>query len=77
MRKNRLYEILTDAAHICGGGLAGYISFFNPLVSFLYVLIYFAYQFFEHLEVRNDDFVGDLREFLIGFTIALALKLVV
>jgi hypothetical protein len=26
----------------------------------------------EHYEVEDDDFVGDLREFLIGFTAGLA-----
>jgi len=67
----KIYEMLTDIAHYAGGGVAGYLSFFKPLTSFLFTLIYFAYQFFEHQEVENDDFVGDLREFVVGFTIGL------
>jgi hypothetical protein len=38
-------------------------------------IAYFTYQFFEHQEVENDDFVGDLREFLIGLTIGLTIAL--
>jgi hypothetical protein len=67
----KIYDILTDIAHYTGGGLAGYISFFKPLTSFLFTLVYFAYQFFEHQEIRDDDFIGDLREFIVGFTIGL------
>jgi len=73
--RRRLYDVLTDIAHISGGGLAGYISFFKPEASFLMFIAYFTYQFFEHQEVENDDFVGDLREFLIGLTIGLTIAL--
>ena len=75
MKKRRLYDYLTDIAHICGGGLAGYVSFINIYISVFYTILYFTYQIIEHLEVGEDDLVGDLREFLVGFTIALALRL--
>jgi hypothetical protein len=70
--KSKLYSILTDIAHILGGGLAGYISFFRLDISLFYSALYFLYQFLEHYEVEDDDFVGDLREFLVGFTAGLA-----
>jgi hypothetical protein len=75
VKKRALHDYLTDIAHICGGGLAAYISFFNIHLSIFYTTLYFTYQVLEHLEVRDDDFIGDLREFLIGFTATLALKL--
>jgi hypothetical protein len=75
VKARRLYEILTDIAHICGGGLAGYVAFSNIYISVFYTTLYFTYQILEHLEVREGDFVGDLREFLAGFTAALALRL--
>jgi len=71
----KIYNALTDIGHILGGGLAGYISFFKPEASFLMFISYFAYQYFEHQEIENDDFVGDLREYLVGFTIGLAAAL--
>ena len=67
----KIYEVLTDIAHYTGGGVAGYLSFFKPLTSFLFTLIYFAYQFFEHQEIKTDDFVGDLREYIVGFATGL------
>ena len=75
MNKKKLYDYLTDIAHVLGGGLAAYISFFNIYISVFYTILYFTYQILEHIEVREDDFIGDLREFLIGFTATLALKL--
>ena len=67
----KIYYVLTDIAHYTGGGLAGYLSFFKPLTSFLFTLVYFAYQFFEHQEIKTDDFVGDLREYVVGFAAGL------
>jgi hypothetical protein len=72
-KESKLYSILTDIGHVLGGGLAGYISHINIYISVFYTLLYFIYQFLEHLEVRDDDFVGDLREFLIGFTAGLCI----
>ena len=69
---SKIYAVLTDVAHYAGGGLAGYISFFRLDISLFYTALYFLYQFLEHYEVEADDFVGDLREFLVGFTIGLA-----
>jgi len=72
-KTSKIYILLTDVAHVLGGGLAGYISFMRIDITIFYALLYFLYQFFEHQEVRGDDFVGDLREFLIGFTIGLSI----
>ena len=72
-KESKLYEVLTDAAHILGGGLVGYISHINIYISIFYTLLYFIYQALEHLETKDDDFVGDLREYLIGFTIGLTI----
>jgi hypothetical protein len=73
--ESKLYALLTDIAHVLGGGLAGYITFTNIYISIFYTAMYFIYQALEHLEVRDDDFVGDLREFLIGFTAGLCIAL--
>jgi hypothetical protein len=70
-KESKIYSILTDIGHVLGGGLAGYISHINIYISIFYTLLYFIYQALEHLEIRNDDFVGDLREYLIGFTAGL------
>ena len=72
-KASKIYDILIDIGHVLGGGLAGYITYINIYISIFYTTLYFAYQFFEHLEIRNDDFVGDLREFLIGFTTGLCI----
>jgi len=72
-KESKLYEILTDVAHVLGGGLAGYITYINIYISIFYATLYFLYQFLEHQEVKGDDFVGDLREFLIGFTTGLCI----
>jgi hypothetical protein len=69
---SKVYTILTDVAHYAGGGLVGYISIFRLDISLFYTALYFLYQTLEHYEVEDDDFVGDLREFLIGFTAGLA-----
>ena len=69
---SKIYAVLTDVAHYAGGGLAGYTAFFRLDISLLYTALYFLYQTLEHLEVGDDDFVGDLREFLVGFTVGLA-----
>jgi len=76
LNKQKIYEKLTDVAHVLGGGLAGYISHVNIYISIFYTLLYFIYQALEHLEAKDDDFVGDLREFLIGFTIGLSIALI-
>ena len=72
-KESKLYEILTDVAHVLGGGLAGYITYINIYISIFYTLLYFIYQALEHLEAKDDDFVGDLREYLIGFTAGLCI----
>jgi len=74
-KESKIYSILTDVAHVVGGGLAGYISHINIYISIFYTLLYFIYQALEHLEAKDDDFVGDLREFLTGFTIGLCIAL--
>jgi len=71
LSKKKIYDLLTDIGHILGGGLAGFLSINNIYISLFYTVLYFIYQFLEHLEYRDDDFIGDLREFLIGFTIGL------
>lgn len=73
---SKIYTILTDVAHYTGGGLAGYTTFFRLDISLFYSALYFLYQALEHFEVGDDDFVGDLREFLIGFTIGFAVSLI-
>jgi len=71
LSKRKIYDLLTDIGHILGGGLAGFLSINNIYASLFYTALYFIYESLEHLEYSNDDFVGDLREFLIGFTIGL------
>jgi len=76
LSKSKLYSLLTDVAHYTGGGLAGYTTFFRLDISLLYSALYFLYQVLEHLEVEDDDFIGDLREFLIGFTTGFAISFI-
>lgn len=73
---NKIYNTLTDIAHMLGGGLAGYTTFFRLDISLFYSALYFLYQALEHFEVEDDDFVGDLREFLVGFTIGFAVSFI-
>ena len=70
--ESRLYSLLTDIAHVLAGALAGFLLLDYPAASIFFSLLYFAYQVAEHLTVVEDDFVGDLREYLIGFTAGLA-----
>ena len=71
LSKRKIYDLLTDIGHILGGGVAGFLSINNIYASLFYTALYFIYQSLEHLEYRDDDFIGDLREFIIGFTIGL------
>ena len=70
---SRLYSLLTDVAHIVAGALAGFLLLDYPVASIFSSFLYFAYQTAEHLVVVEDDFVGDLREYLIGFMLGLAI----
>ena len=71
LSRKKIYEILTDIGHILGGGLAGFLSINNIYISLFYTVLYFIYQSLEHLEYKHDDFIGDIREFVVGFTIGL------
>ena len=75
LSRKKIYEILTDIGHILGGGVAGFLSINNIYGSIFYTILYFIYQSLEHLEYRDDDFIGDLREYIIGFTIGLFIAL--
>jgi len=70
--ESRVYSLLTDVAHVLAGALAGFLLVDYPVPSAFFSLLYFAYQVAEHLTVVEDDFVGDLREYLVGFTVGLA-----
>ncbi len=71
LSRERIYNLLTDIGHILGGGLAGFLSINNIYISLFYTTLYFIYQFLEHREYKHDDFIGDLREYIIGFTVGL------
>ena len=74
--RSKLYSILTDIAHILAGFIVGYIAVGNLALSLFYTALYIIYQTIEHIIVEEDDYVGDLREYIIGYTIGLTCAII-
>jgi len=74
--KSKLYSILTDIAHTITGFIVGYISVVNLPLSLFYTLLYIIYQTIEHVIIEEDDYIGDLREYIIGYTIGLTCAII-
>ena len=71
-KKNKIYSTLTDIAHIAIGLIAGYTSYTDTAQSIFYTSLYILYQIIEHIIIKDDDLVSDIREYLIGYSCGLA-----
>ena len=63
---SKLPSYFTDLAHIFFGFLTGILSHTRLDLAVFYTLIYFIYQYTEHIIIREDDIISDLREFMTG-----------
>jgi len=69
--RSKLYSVLTDIAHVLAGFIVGYVSVENLALSLFYTALYIIYQTVEHVIIEEDDYIGDLREYIIGYTAGL------
>jgi hypothetical protein len=72
--KGKLVKLLTDTIHVIYGFITSYTSFFNPLLSILFFISYFAYQLVDYL---GEPDVNEMKEDIVEYTIGLVVGLVV
>ena len=67
-------KLLTDIAHVVYGFITSYTSFFNPALSVLFFVSYFAYQLVDYL---GEPDVNEIKEDIVEYCVGLVGGLVV
>jgi hypothetical protein len=75
--KELLKKLLTDTAHVVYGFITSYTSFFNPALSILFFISYFAYQLADNMcEPDYCELKSDVLEYTIGLVVGLVVLII-
>ena len=77
MSLRKLLETMSDVVHVVYGFITSYTSFFNPVLSILFFISYFAYQLADNMcEQDYCELKEDILEYCIGLVVGLVVLII-